>query len=93
MHLTRLGLSLLLAMGLLLAAGVAQAQVVDGDFLIVDRKEVEAFGAVNMDSAVFSARAEVRCTPQSTSNGPDGSLVRFLSHHPDKVSLTRSTLG
>ncbi len=90
MHLTRLGLSLLLAMGLLLAAGVAQAQVVDGDFDIDDRNEVEAFGGVEVAGDAFSAFASVECTPASTTNGADGSRVTFLSHHPDKVSLTSS---
>ncbi len=90
MHFTRLGLSLLLAMGLLLAAGVAQAQVVDGEFMIEDRNEVEAIGNVNVRGDVFFAAAVVTCTPASVSNGGDGSRVVFLSHHPDKVSLTSS---
>ncbi len=90
MHLTRLGLSLLLAMGLLLAAGVAQAQVVDGHFSIDDRSEPEASGTVDVEGDLFFASAVVECTPASTTNGGDGSAVIFLSHHPDKVSLTRS---
>jgi hypothetical protein len=77
-------------MGLLLAAGVAQAQVVDGEFDIVDRNESEAFGSVDVEDEDFEAVAVVVCTPPSTTDGGDGSLVRFLSHHPDKVSLTRS---
>jgi hypothetical protein len=77
-------------MGLLLAAGVAQAQVVDDNFLILDRNEPEAFGTVDVDGALYLANAVVQCTPASTTNGGDGSAVTFLSHHPDKVSLTRS---
>ena len=90
MHFNRLGLSLLLAMGLLLAAGVAQAQVVDGQFLIQDRNEPEATGFVGVEGDTFDATAVVVCTPPSTTNGGDGSAVVFLSHHPDKVSLTSS---
>jgi len=85
------GLALLVCAAVALIGSAASAQgVVDNDFDITDANDSTATGRVEASGSLFNSHAVVRCTPASTTNGPDGTNVGILTDHPDAVKIRGS---
>ena len=85
MHLAKLGISMLSAMGLLLSAG-ASAQVVDDTYLIVDDDNSAVSAILEAEGRVFGVELTAMCT-----SGSDQVVFYSETHHPDEVHLAQRT--
>jgi hypothetical protein len=85
MPLWDLGIRLLLGVGLLFAAGTASAQVVEGDFLIVDDRNslIEAFVSSVGDENFVQVDA-------ACGSGDDSVLFDADTNHPDDVRINQN---
>jgi len=81
-------LSIAVASGALLAfAGSVVADVPNDGYAITDQKESVTRGYIVVAGDTFLVQAYTVCAPMAGGDSPDGSVVFFLSEHPDGAKL------